>query len=380
MPRRCRRYNARSGLGARAVLKTDSLSFDQNANPGNTSEQFRAHRSELLDCIRGVAIISVLIYHVATRYDYFSLDWVARMAGRYGGLGVDVFFPLSGFLITRYLMKADGSSAIKTFFLRRFFRIVPLYFIAVTLFWSLSLIAGSTDTLDRIWIPYTFLTGWFIFFDGTETVPYTITWSISVEEFAYILFGLAAWIARSHFPLVLASIAASAFLLRLWLELQGAPHVYNFPPARLDSIALGGLLAWAISRKLPFLAAGLALATVLVCLIALSLPALWSPLKYSFITLGTCSAIALFETKLKGTRATGLGWLASIGFYSYFTYLFHLFTIEILLELAAQLGGEWQPPFWIVVMLSLAITHTAALISFRVFEGPLLRAGRRLEP
>lgn len=360
-------------------MKGTAAILHRGVSLGAELAAFRSHRSELLDCIRGVAIIAVLIYHVVTRYDYYSLDWVARMAGRYGGLGVDVFFPLSGFLITRYLLKANESKMIKYFFMRRFFRIVPLYFLAVTFFLVLSSISGSTETLDRIWIVYTFLTGWFIFLDGAASVPYTITWSISVEEFAYILFGLAALITRRRLPQVLALVAVFALFLRIWLEFQGAAHIYNFPPARLDSIALGGLLAWALDRKLPFVVPGVVLATGAVYAIALSVPVLWEPLKYSFITLGACSAIALFETALKGTRALGFGWLASIGFYSYFTYLFHLFTIEIVLELAARLGGGWLPPFWGTVAVSLAITHAAAMVSFRLFEGPLLRFGRRLE-
>ena len=70
--------------------------------------------------------------------------------------------------------------------------------------------------------------------------------------------------------------------------------------------------------------------------------------------------------------------MASIGFYSYFTYLFHLFNIHLLLELWEwRLPGE--PPFWPIVALSLLITQIQAMISFRFFEGPLIRFGKTLD-
>ena len=343
---------------------------------------FRKNRSVLLDCIRACAILAVIVYHVATRYDQAALDPVAQIFRRYGLLGVDVFFPLSGYLITRFLLKADRPHLIGVFFQRRFFRIVPLYVAAVTIFFAaVSLLGLEGENTDRIWVTYLFLTGWFIFFEGREAVPYTITWSLSVEEFAYILFGLCAWLGRRNLPVFLLGLSTFALGLRLWLNvgLEEFPGVYNFPPARLDSIAIGGLVAILLERRVRGLAVGLGLATAATFLLALWVPALWSSLKYTFIAFGTAALIVLFETQLRGLGEQRLKWLADIGFYSYFTYLFHIFNIHILLEFWERFFPEAVAPFWGVVLAALMLTQIQAVLSFRFFEGPIMTLGRRLE-
>jgi len=333
-----------------------------------------------LDSIRAVAILAVLIYHVAGRYDQTMLDPVAQLFRRYGLLGVDVFFPLSGYLIVGFLLRRFSDHDIKVFFQRRFFRIVPLYMAAVTAFLIVSLVLGvERENAGRIWIAYLFLTGWMIFFDGPETVPYTITWSLSVEEFAYVLFGLAAWLARRQLPAFLLIIAVAAMALRIHLNLSGYLAVYNFPPARLDSIAIGGLTAVLAGRAVRGLLPGLAALAVVSYLVALWVPELWSSLKYTFITFGTCFVIVLFETRFQGARNLPLSWFSAIGFYSYFTYLFHLFNIELLLMLWARAAPGTAAPFWGVVLVALILTQVQAVLSFRFFEGPLMRYGRRHE-
>lgn len=342
------------------------------------SGNVRKHRSMPLDSIRTVAILAVLIYHVATRYSSADLDPVAYLFRRYGLLGVDVFFPLSGYLITSYLLRRSNTTDIKVFFLRRFFRIVPLYFAAVTAFLIISqMLDIEAESTNRIWIPYLFLTGWFIFFESPEVVPYTITWSLSVEEFAYILFGLVAWRIRRNFVAILFLICALAIVLRIYLNLDGFSAVYNFPLARLDSIAIGGIVAalWRRNDVLPTLA----LLTLATYLLAFLMPDLWSSLKYTFIAFATCFVIVLFEKRYRNAQNTPLSWFSAIGFYSYFIYLFHLFNIEFILKLAARFYPETYPPFWGVVALSLMLTQTQAVISFHFFEGPLMRYGKRLE-
>lgn len=363
----------------RFITRTRASEGSALRSPGN-SPVFRQHRSMPLDSIRTVAILAVLIYHVASRYPVADLDPIANVFRRYGLLGVDVFFPLSGYLITSFLIRRSDTADIKVFFARRFFRIVPLYVVAVTVFlastWVLNL---EDENTDLIWQTYLFLTGWFIFFEGTEAVPYTITWSLSVEEFAYILFGLAAWCLRRNFLTFLIVLSIGAMALRIYLNLSGYLAVYNFPPARLDSITVGGIVAVLAHRgmrgMMPVLA-GLSLATYLI---ALLVPELWSSLKYTFIAFATCFVIVLFEARFRNAQNPFLSWFSAIGFYSYFTYLFHIFNIEFLLKLTNRFYGPADAPFWAIVLAALVLTHIQAVISFRIFENPLMQFGRRLE-
>ena len=112
-----------------------------------------ANRSNLLDTIRAIAVTMVVLFHVATRYPMESLDIVARQFLRYGFLGVDIFYPLSGFLITRFLLGHAERGSIKAFFLRRVFRIVPLYLVAVTIFFiaAAACFTRSSPRLER-WV------------------------------------------------------------------------------------------------------------------------------------------------------------------------------------------------------------------------------------
>lgn len=341
-------------------------------------------RSALLDCIRALAVIMVVIFHVTVTdlggvvLGPDGLDAAGAWFQRYGFLGVDIFFPLSGFLITSFLLKFSGNQAIGTFFLRRFFRIVPLYMLALVVFAAGAIVTGvEADLLDRMWINATFLTGWYVFFEGRSTVPYTITWSLSVEEFAYILFGLAAWMLRKNFVALLWGLTAFSIILRLYLNVQDAVDIYYFPPARLDSIAIGGLVAAAHyynKRPLLWLTGGLALAFAIGFLDGPFRPTML----FLKLTLGTCIVISLIQSYALKFRSPLTFPFAVIGFYSYFIYLFHYFVIfglDMVLGVVGLQIGVW--PFSLAVI---ALTTGAGYLSYALFEGPLMTLGRRLEP
>ncbi|EBA14561.1 Acyltransferase 3 [Roseobacter sp. SK209-2-6] len=339
-----------------------------------------AHRSELLDCIRAVAIVMVLIFHVATRYPPDSLDPVAWFFWKNGFLGVDMFFPLSGFLITRFLLSKDRMSRVgPAFFLRRIFRIIPLYYAAVGLYILASIATGvDQETFANIWGPLTFTTGWYIFIYGAEAVPYQVTWSLSVEELAYVLFGAVAWVARRHFTLFIIICCLVSVVLRTWLYAQGAEEIHFFPAARLDAIAYGGLTAILMrdhgGRSLLWLLGLLAAAS----LFALTGEAASKAISLTQIPVVICCIIVIFETALKPFRAAWLRPIALYGFYSYFIYLFHFFNVYLLFEIAERMGMP-LPSLWLMTGLVMILTYLQAVLSYRYFEGPLMQYGRRLE-
>ncbi|OYX45092.1 MAG: hypothetical protein B7Z02_02285 [Rhodobacterales bacterium 32-67-9] len=337
-----------------------------------------ANRSNLLDTIRAIAVTMVVLFHVATRYPVEELDAVARQFLRYGFLGVDIFYPLSGFLITRFLLGHSGRGSIKAFVLRRVFRIVPLYFVAVTIFFVAATVTRyEAETLDRIWVAYLFLTGWFAFLTGPDSVPYTITWSLSVEEFAYILFGLSAFLFRRSFTAILIFLAIAPFLLRVQLYAGGYENIYYFPLARLDSIASGGLVAVLIGR-VRHLWAMLAVGTIVAIAVWKSGGPVGSAALFTTVTMATCTTIAACETLLSGLRGRVLDAAARVGLYSYFIYLFHFFFLYALFMAVGRLGIA-TPSFWIMGPLCLVATYVAAWMSFTWFEAPLMMFGRRLE-
>lgn len=345
-------------------------------------ESFQKRRSVLLDCIRAFAVFAVVVYHLADRYDSASLGAVAELFRNYGHYGVDIFFSLSGYLITLFLLGADTGDKIRTFFLRRFFRILPLYFVAVTLYLASSLLFSlDEDVLSRIWRTYAFLTGWFIFFEG-DFQPYKITWSLSIEEFAYIIFGLATWFRPRLLVHFLVACIAGSFVLRLNLQLAGYQDVHFLPLARLDSIAIGGVVAFLIQRGVRHLTPSLALLTGLSLAASFIWPVLASTLQYVTLAFGTCFFISLFETELhpyRFARIPGLNTASSIGFHSYFIYLFHLFIIDGIGLLLGRFSPQVELPFWPMVIFVMVATQVSAVLSMRYFEGPAMRYGRSLE-
>lgn len=336
------------------------------------------NRSPLLDSIRALAVSMVLVFHVATRYPSDSLDPLAQFFLKHGFLGVDIFFPLSGFLITRFLVAQDGPKGIGAFFLRRFFRIVPLYLVAVSLFFGAAIATGfESENLHFIWATYLFMTGWLAFAFGPDATPYTITWSLSVEEFAYVIFGMTALVARRLFPLFVALMVIAPLLLRFFLFSAEVENIYYFPLARLDSIAAGGVVALLVKR-VPHLWAVLASLCAIAFVLWGNSAVFGESMQFVGVTLATCTAIALAETVFRGTRNVLIDNVAKVGIYSYFIYLFHFFVLYAL-DLALHKTGLERPPFWVMCGLCMGLSLEAARLSFKYFEEPLMIFGRKLE-
>ncbi|ETX13237.1 hypothetical protein OCH239_12730 [Roseivivax halodurans JCM 10272] len=333
-------------------------------------------RSSLLDCIRALAVIMVVLYHIGLQAGS-GLDPVATWFLQYGLLGVDIFFPLSGYLITSYLLTHHNKRDVGVFFMRRFFRIVPLYMAALAIYALGSIVTRTNlDTLHNLWQNAVFLTGWVIFHGDRAEVPYTITWSLSVEEFSYIILGLAALILRGRIGRILIAMTVGALALRFAINLAGFPNVYFYPPARLDSVALGGAVAWALHARCKILIP-LLVTTVATWGLMQFGRVPFHTLLFLLITLMACLVIYIIVVYLPSMRTPLISAVAAIGFYSYFIYLFHYFNIVVLEVIQERFGMGLS--FWPQSVLVLAMTYFQAWLSYRFFEGPLIGFGRRLE-
>lgn len=348
-------------------------------------------RIESLDLLRALAVLLVLGHHAAQRFRPASEDVFGGVFLRSGWIGVDIFFVISGFMITRILLQANGD--IGAFFRRRAFRIVPIFAVAVATFGVLSLVTGSnSDILHRLWSPALFLNGWTIPVYGYEGVPYTITWSLSVEEFAYIILGLSALRGATGLKQALAAFLVIAPLTRVaavgtgWID---SFDLYFFVLARLDSIALGGLAASGafdtlIQRRGARLAAGLGMAALIFAFQFVNIRNPVMPLVgYLVFALVTAVFVAgLSHPASEASADSNAGPIAHViartralavefGQLSYFIYLFHMFALECLRLVAPWL---W---FWPAVALAALMTFVAARVSWRWFEAPLIARGRR---
>jgi peptidoglycan/LPS O-acetylase OafA/YrhL len=353
-----------------------------------TAGQQTGARLASLDAVRGFAVLLVVGYHASFRFPASANDFVAGFIRSIGWIGVDVFFALSGFLIAGILLRTRdrGREAIVEFFRRRVFRIVPLYLLAVATYLIVSLIVGhELEALPNLWMTALLLNGWVIPFLGVENVPYTIAWSLSVEEFSYVALGIAAAFSRKAILRTIGIFLIGAVVVR-WLmlgtEVIDIALIYYFVPARLDSIALGALGAVGVYGPLSGgrWSSWLGGSAVLGLMILFQ----WAPVGGWFLpavgytVFGLVAAIWVAQlASVQQTIASPVTrMLAAVGEVSYFIYLFHMFVLDAVRMAASEVLGI-NFSFWPALLLSVLLVYFAARVSWRFFEAPLIARGRR---
>jgi peptidoglycan/LPS O-acetylase OafA/YrhL len=348
-----------------------------------------ASRIAALDMLRAVAVFLVIGYHTAWRFQPDASDALALTLKRGGWIGVDIFFAISGFMITTVLLRDAGD--VRGFFVRRFYRIFPVFIVAIVAFAIATVATAGASSLGLMWSPALLLNGWTIPFFGRDAIPYTITWSLSVEETAYLILGLACVAGPRMVRLALLTFVVTAPLVRivvLTTQAFAPQDLYFFVPARLDSIALGGLAAFstATGRRPRWQAAALGLAMV-VSIWILQYPHSGDPrlillgftvfplIVSMFIrSISAMPAIAAVHPASQ-MRAFFFRPIATFGKVSYFVYLFHIFVLEALLRGERLLGISLG--FWLALLLASLIVFAMAAVSWKYFEYPLIRRSRR---
>ena len=208
-----------------------------------------------LDGLRGVAILMVLVLHF-THYGGMqasaSFDRLFYRVAVAGWVGVDLFFVLSGFLITGILYDSKGSRHyFRNFYVRRSLRIFPLYYLALFVFCvALPRLAPASPDLAALaqqsgWY-WTYLVNLKVALVGWSSAGHIEHfWSLSIEEQFYLVWPIVLFCLRRRLliGLCLASLAVS-LIVRLSLVQAGeAVAAYVLTPARLDTLAIGALLA-----------------------------------------------------------------------------------------------------------------------------------------
>jgi peptidoglycan/LPS O-acetylase OafA/YrhL len=219
----------------------------------------RSHRFPLFDSLRAIAAGTIFLFHISFTLHLFSgrriSPWLAQL-----NVGVPIFFLISGFLLYRPFAQArfsdEPAPATGPYAIRRLFRIVPAYWVALTI---VALWLGYSDvfTAGGIGTYYGFAQ---VYAHGTVTGGIGQAWSIDTEILFYILlpfwalllrripFRGAAGFARSEGAL-LGVMFAAGFVSKLIAVHETAPHALNLPavlytlPAYLDYFAIGMGLA-----------------------------------------------------------------------------------------------------------------------------------------
>ncbi|WP_308406569.1 acyltransferase [Streptomyces sp. AC555_RSS877] len=346
-----------------------------------------------LDGLRTVAVVLVIVYHVEP-------DLVPG-----GSVGVDVFFTLSGFVITRLLVAEyarTGRIGLWSFYRRRWLRLVPAMLVMCAVVALLSM-ALPLPLLDGAWTAAALAAGSVVNLVRAGepgpysdlTVPFSHTWSLGVEEQFYLAWPLLLLVLLRHATArrVLGWVAALCVLPVIWRMVLWDPtaahRIYNGPDTRADQLLIGALLAVVLARlraddpRLALLRrwAGRLCwpALVLLGLVAWQVPitgaSRWNPVWY---TVGFLAAAVLSATVVAALDLCPRSWpsrllsvsaLAWVGRnLSYGMYLWHYPVIRLLSDLGVD-GDRLLPA-------GIAVTVAAALASYVLVERPLLRHGR----
>ena len=341
------------------------------------------------DGLRGLAILSVLIGHSG----FLEALPHAGML-EYTRFGVDLFFVLSGFLITGILTDSKGSQHyFRNFYARRALRIWPLYYLVLFVAFVVApLFAPSMrPTAVSVWPAFVFYVQ-NIVFAYRSTYPFGLgaTWSLAVEEQFYLTWPVLVFLLKKRtLAIVSVLLVVMSLSLRLFFHVHGAPvgFVHFFTLSRLDSIAFGSLAAlWLRSPSctlvrwrthayqfLGFGVAGTILARVLMHRNSSTVG--YTFLAFAFTGLLGISLASDPRSSLLG-RSLSAGWLRYIGRISYGIYLLHYPLFILWARFIGSLG------FYQTHKLAgnlagfagqIALATIAASISWRFFEEPILR-------
>ena len=343
-----------------------------------------AHVDEL-DGLRAIAVLTVLVFHT-------------RIALSYGWLGVELFFVLSGYLITSILLRSRSpmerrggwwEGYTKPFYIRRTLRIFPLAYAALFVIFVLLPALGWRPAVpfgQQVWY-WLYLNNWYIWSAYVPIAGMGHFWSLAVEEQFYLGWPWVVLLApRKHLARVALFLATTPMLLRLLLVLvpifpgkMRGPDTVRITPLRMDGLMIGALLAllavgglaqWKPHARWVGLIAGAG------CFALTFLPG--SSVAFVLITptfTVTVAATLLLILTSRDSAVCGLlrtRWLTAIGKISYGIYVVHLPIIAVFQE------RGWAPAR--ILAVSLPATLIVAAVSWFCLERPFLRLKDRLAP
>lgn len=334
-----------------------------------------------LDGLRGIAVLLVLWAH--------SWEAFQTTDQKFGWIGVDLFFVLSGFLITGLLLEAkETPHYFRNFYARRGLRIWPLYYLVITFIFSCnSFLPGRLRFPTSIYRPeyYLFYVQNFFVCDFPGPGALLITWSLAIEEQFYLVWPFLVRIfSRKNLRNILIGVVVLDPVFRWWfIQMGGDAHVNTV--ARLDQLAMGALLAiWVRSesfslarcRRWSAVGALLLLPTILYLKVygSIHYELLFTVLGIGFLGLLGSSLVAPPESAL--IRILNNRFLRYTGKISYGIYLLHAicftaYRVSPINRIVQQWPLRYAQP--VTVLCQVCLAYIAASLSWYVLERRILK-------
>ena len=349
------------------------------------------------DALRFFAFFKVFLLHLPI----VAFPWFNYVKAG-GGIGVQFFFVLSGFLITYIILdeqKQTGKLTLKNFFVRRMLRIWPLYYLMVLVAYCtpyilsniLNFESSSAGYEPELWVSLAFLENYKMMVTGTHAnaSPLSVMWSLCIEEHFYIIWGLALYFIKIKglSKLIGLSLLVGVLCRVLYVSLE-IPTSDVF--TNIDLFAMGALPAYLLIRypgrvesfvdNIPRV---VKLLFVTVLLVIVTLCSQYSDDKtYIYLTLVLgilfSGLILLTLGRRNRLKVSDENILSRLGVYTYGLYLYHTLVINLLIQVFSKYEWNIEEPIIAVgfTTLSLFLTVLISVISYHLFEKQFLRMKR----
>lgn len=345
----------------------------------------RTHFSSL-DGLRCMSILPV-IWHHSTPHPLEGV-W-----GR-GPLGVDLFFAISGFLITTLLLRerrSTGTVSIRDFYVRRSLRIFPLYYGVLAAYVVRALVfmhdsPQRTHFLHSLPWYASYTANWFVDFTVPHPVVFAFAWSLATEEQFYLVWptvvkaGRRWWVPVSFMVamLVVDQLTERGMLLAVvpWESLGTRMLTSIATP-----ICLGALLAYGLDGARTYRALGVVLGRKWSAPVALGVLiwlVTWNDLPVTAVHVAMVALVGAVSIRADhGLRAL-VDWSPAryVGTISYGAYLLH---VSVITAVKSVLPAGLQPS-WVIFVLATALTVGMAAVVHKGFEVRFLRLRERFRP
>jgi peptidoglycan/LPS O-acetylase OafA/YrhL len=365
------------------------------------------HRQRIaeLDGLRGIAILLILSGHYFANPVYTtpgtSQDFLRMAYGFVFPSGVDLFFVLSGFLIGGLLLdNRQATNYFKVFYVRRFYRIAPLYYLLVAIFLGLGLCLPAITEESWLYqnplplLSYlTFTQNFFMSRANDFGVGWlSPTWSLAVEEQFYLLLPLLVrFVSRRKLVLISLGFMITAPALRFllyWLLPENRITPYVLLPCRADALFLGLLAAMMVrstaarGRLTTARLYGIAGAGLFLFLLLFFFPQLplFDSFGYHALSIFYCALllIAVLDPGALLSKLCRNRFFMQTGILAYGLYLFH-YPVNGLAQwlFLDRLPHMTIPQLLVIQCVSLGICALLAVLSWHCFEKPLIATGHR---
>lgn len=367
---------------------------EMKSNPELSASVLQSHMPGI-DVLRGVAILMVIVFH-GLYYSAPNFRWNSNIANMLYGLtsggwaGVNLFFALSGFLITGNLIDSKRSSNYYSrFYIRRALRILPIYLLILLILGILRLATPAYLIVCVFFLanmPGLFLHGFY--------VPYSPLWSLAVEEQFYLVWPSVYRLLkmRGLLYLCLAMIVVCPLLRAAGLRhLIHTGEIFSKTWMIADNLAMGAVVAivprMTMLKLKNFLLSGLtALGVSSASLIVLAAThhllkddLIGGSIGYSMIELlGVGCVVVMLYVYRSRPLQPGMKFFVFFGDISYGLYLIHMLCLEIYDRFAGKGYHFNGRELWMRFLICNGIAILLAYVSKRFFENPILKMKNRI--